>query len=117
MRALFWRFRAIWHFRAVLARNPRAVLAHTCARYWLLCAICYPSRHKPSSTMSGPRRGPLPLPTREDMMMRTEQARPVRLEDYRPPDWLVDTVELDVSLHPTEARVRATLKLRPNPAA
>ena len=22
--------------------------------------------------------------------MRTEQARPVRLQDYRPPDWLVD---------------------------
>jgi aminopeptidase N len=48
--------------------------------------------------------------------MRTEQARPVRLEDYRPPDWLVDTVELDVSLHPTAARVRARLALRPNPA-
>ena len=28
--------------------------------------------------------------------MRTEQASPVRLEDYRPPDWLVETVELDV---------------------
>ena len=37
----------------------------------------------------------LPLP------MRTEQARPVRLEDYRPPDWLVDPVDLDISLHPT----------------
>jgi aminopeptidase N len=48
-------------------------------------------------------------------MMRTEQARPVRLEDYSPPDWLVDTVALDVSLHPTAARVRATLALRPNP--
>src|SRR5262249_12956463 len=46
--------------------------------------------------------------------MRTEEARPVRLEDYRPPDWLVDTVELDVSLHPQETRVRATLALRPN---
>ena len=48
--------------------------------------------------------------------MRTEQARPVRLEDYRPPDWLVETVELDVSLHPTATKVRATLKLTPNPA-
>jgi aminopeptidase N len=47
-------------------------------------------------------------------MMRTEQAPPVRLQDYRPPDWLVDTVHLDVSLHPTAARVRATLALRPN---
>jgi aminopeptidase N len=49
--------------------------------------------------------------------MRTEQARPVRLADYRPPDWLVETVELDVSLHPTAARVRAALQLKPNPDA
>ena len=33
--------------------------------------------------------------------MRTEEARPIRLEDYRPPDWLVETVELDVLLDPT----------------
>jgi aminopeptidase N len=46
--------------------------------------------------------------------MRTEEARPVRLKDYRPPDWLVDTVELDVSLDVTATRVRATLALRPN---
>ncbi|MBV9236593.1 MAG: aminopeptidase N, partial [Xanthobacteraceae bacterium] len=49
--------------------------------------------------------------------MRTEQARPIRLVDYRPPDWLVETVELDVSLHPTQTRVRATLALKPNPQA
>jgi aminopeptidase N len=49
--------------------------------------------------------------------MRTEQSVPIRLEDYRPPDWLVDTVDLDVSLHPTDTRVRATLRLRPNPKA
>jgi aminopeptidase N len=48
------------------------------------------------------------------MNMRTEQARPIRLQDYRPPDWLVDTVHLDVSLHPTATRVRATLALKPN---
>ena len=47
--------------------------------------------------------------------MRTEQARPVRLQDYRAPDWLVDEVRLDVSLHPTASRVRAELRLRPNP--
>src|SRR5262249_42276071 len=47
--------------------------------------------------------------------MRTEQALPVRLQDYRPPDWLVDTVALDVSLDPTATRVRATLQVRPNP--
>src|SRR5438132_687071 len=46
--------------------------------------------------------------------MRTEQGRPVRLEDYRPPDWLVESVELDVSLDPTATRVRAALTLRPN---
>ena len=47
--------------------------------------------------------------------MRTDTARPVRLKDYRPPDWLVDTVDLDVGLHPTKTRVRSTLVLRPNP--
>jgi aminopeptidase N len=47
--------------------------------------------------------------------MRTDTAPPIRLQDYRPPDWLVDTVSLDVSLHPTQTKVRATLKLRPNP--
>ena len=47
--------------------------------------------------------------------MRTDIAQPIRLADYRQPDWLVDTVHLDFSLHPTAARVRATLALRPNP--
>jgi aminopeptidase N len=46
--------------------------------------------------------------------MRTEEARPVRLEDYRPPDWLVETVELDVRLSPQATRVRATLAVKPN---
>ena len=46
--------------------------------------------------------------------MRTEEARPVRLEDYRPPDWLVETVELDVALDPAATRVRAILSVRPN---
>ena len=46
--------------------------------------------------------------------MRTEEHRPVRLKDYRPPDWLIETVELDVSLHPSAAKVRAKLKLKPN---
>jgi aminopeptidase N len=49
--------------------------------------------------------------------MRTEQGRPVRLADYRPPDWLVETVDLDIALHPTRARVRAVLKVKPNFAA
>jgi aminopeptidase N len=50
-------------------------------------------------------------------MMRTEEPRPVRLSEYRPPDWLVETVELDVRLHATQTPVRATLRLKPNPAA
>ena len=50
-------------------------------------------------------------------MMRTEEPRPVRLSEYRPPDWLVETVDLHVDLHPTRTPVRATLKLKPNPAA
>jgi aminopeptidase N len=49
--------------------------------------------------------------------MRTEQARPVRLENYRPPHWLVETVDLDVSLHPTATKVRATLRMSPNSEA
>src|SRR6266851_2677682 len=49
--------------------------------------------------------------------MRTEQALPVRLEDYRPPDWLVETVDLDVSLDASATRVRAKLKFQPNPKA
>jgi aminopeptidase N len=46
--------------------------------------------------------------------MRTEEARPVRLADYRPPQWLVETVELDIALDPETTRVRARLMLRPN---
>src|ERR1051326_5066979 len=49
--------------------------------------------------------------------MRTEEHRPVRLEDYRPPDWLIDTVDLDVSLDPNATRVRAKLQVRPNAGA
>jgi aminopeptidase N len=48
------------------------------------------------------------------MPMRSEQPHPVRLNDYRPPDWLVETVDLDVSLDATCTRVRAALKLKPN---
>jgi len=47
--------------------------------------------------------------------MRTDIAQPIRLKDYHPPDWLVETVHLDVSLHPTQSKVRATLRLKPNP--
>jgi aminopeptidase N len=52
-----------------------------------------------------------------DLTMRTDQPPAVRLQDYRPPDWLVETVALDVSLDPKATRVRATLQLKPNPEA
>ena len=48
--------------------------------------------------------------------MRTDEARPVRLADYRPPDWLVETVELDVSLEASATRVCAALAIKPNGA-
>ncbi|MGI3903774.1 MAG: aminopeptidase N [Janthinobacterium lividum] len=47
--------------------------------------------------------------------MRSDQDQPIRLSDYRVPDYLVDSVALDILLHPTATRVRSTLKLRPNP--
>src|SRR5215203_6035160 len=47
--------------------------------------------------------------------MRTDTPQIVRLEDYRPSDFLIDRVELDIRLHPTETRVLATLAIRPNP--
>ena len=48
--------------------------------------------------------------------MRTDTPPVIRLEEYRPSDWLIDRVELDVRLDPTATRVFATLALRPNPA-
>jgi aminopeptidase N len=48
--------------------------------------------------------------------MRTEEHRPILLKDYRPPDWLIETVDLDVSLHQSATRVRSKLKVKPNVA-
>ena len=47
-------------------------------------------------------------------MMRTEEPRPVRLKDYRPPDWLIETVALDVSLDATATTVRSKLTIKPD---
>jgi len=47
--------------------------------------------------------------------MRTDIAEPVRLKDYRVPDYLIDKVDLDVKLHPAATRVLARLHIRPNP--
>ena len=44
----------------------------------------------------------------------TAEKVPVRLSDYRAPDFLIDTVALDVRLDPTATRVTARLAMRPN---
>src|SRR5690606_21820551 len=43
------------------------------------------------------------------------QPQPVRLADYRPPDFLVDDVELVFELDPALPRVRSRLSLRRHP--
>ncbi len=48
--------------------------------------------------------------------MKTDTPRPILLKDYRPPNYLIYAVNLDVSLHPTRTRVRARLKIKRNPA-
>ncbi|MBU3731110.1 MAG: aminopeptidase N [Beijerinckiaceae bacterium] len=47
--------------------------------------------------------------------MRTEQAQPIRLADYRPPNFLIDTVNLTAKLDGAQTRVIAELAIRPNP--
>ncbi|MGM0412887.1 MAG: aminopeptidase N [Pseudomonadota bacterium] len=42
---------------------------------------------------------------------------PVRLTDYHPPAYLVDTVDLHFQLDPGRTRVRTEMALRPNPEA
>ena len=46
--------------------------------------------------------------------MRTDQPVPVRLQDYRPPAFLVDTVELAFDLQPSATHVRGALTMRRN---
>jgi aminopeptidase N len=48
--------------------------------------------------------------------MKPETPRPILLRSYRPPGYLVDSVNLDVALHPSRTRVRSRLRVRPNPA-
>ena len=45
-------------------------------------------------------------------IMRTEQPVQIRLEDYRPPAFAVDTVELTFQLEPSATRVTAKLAIR-----
>ena len=49
--------------------------------------------------------------------MKPATPRPVHLKDYRPPAYLIDKVDLDVSLDPTRTRVNSRLAVRPNPNA
>src|SRR5262245_35613063 len=48
--------------------------------------------------------------------MKTDTPRPILLKDYRPPNYLIDHVDLDVALAPERTRVQARLKIRPNQA-
>ena len=50
-------------------------------------------------------------------MVEAPKPEPIRLEDYRPPDWLVDRVELDFALGETATEVTARLEVRRNPSA
>jgi aminopeptidase N len=48
--------------------------------------------------------------------MRTDTPNVVRLQDYRPSDFLIDRVDLDVRLDATQTRITASLAIRQNPA-
>ncbi len=50
-------------------------------------------------------------------MADAPKPQPIRLQDYRPPDWLVDQAELDFALGEAATEVTARLQLRRNPAA
>ena len=43
---------------------------------------------------------------------KSESHRVVRREDYRPPDFWIDTIELSIDLHDDGARVESTLAIR-----
>ena len=49
--------------------------------------------------------------------MSQANPEPIYLADYRPPDFLVERVGLDVALASTDTRVASRLSLRPNPAS
>src|SRR5271156_5185691 len=48
--------------------------------------------------------------------MRPSDGQPVRLSEYRAPDYFIEHVELDVSLDIHATRVVSSLTMRPNPA-
>ncbi len=48
-------------------------------------------------------------------MLRTDTPSRIHLKDYRPPDYLVDSVDLDVFLETETTEIRSVLHIRPNP--
>ncbi|MBI1386272.1 MAG: aminopeptidase N [Rhizobiales bacterium] len=46
--------------------------------------------------------------------MKTNTPRTIRLKDYAPSPFLIETVDLEIDLHPTETRVRSRLKVKRN---
>ena len=44
--------------------------------------------------------------------MKTDTPRPIRLEEYDPPAYLIETVDLDVRLDPNRTRIRSRLSIR-----
>jgi aminopeptidase N len=48
--------------------------------------------------------------------MKTDTPRPILLKNYKPSTYLIDTVDLDLSLEAQATRVTAKLGVRPNPA-
>ena len=49
--------------------------------------------------------------------MRTETPKTIYLKDYQPPNWLIDTVDLQVSIQSTYTEIRASLACKRNPIA
>ena len=49
--------------------------------------------------------------------MTIRAPRTIRLKDYTPPAYLIETVRLDIALHAQATRVRSKLRLKPNPLA
>ncbi len=47
--------------------------------------------------------------------MKSEHPKPVLLADYRAPEYLIDTVNLDIALDPTKTRVVSKLSIRRHP--
>ncbi len=49
--------------------------------------------------------------------MKTDTPQPIRLQDYRPTPYIINSAELDFRLEPALTQVRACISLRPNPAS